>query len=420
MIFKAQVVMQSPQATEDMSVNAGTRTDATEILFVCSDLYVGGTERQLAVLALKLVRLGWRISVYSLAGPGPLQAEFERAGVTVILPPLERPRAGASSLKRIFALGLAVPHLLFVMLKRRPAIVHFMLPEAYLVGAPIARLARIPVKIMSRRSLNLYQKNSLIRNIERRLHRSMNAVLGNSGSVISELRGEGVPSRRLGLIYNGIDLNAFAKSDTRLAQRASLGIGPDAFVMVMVANLIAYKGHRDLIDALGRAKTELPAEWRLLLIGRDDGIGGQLQEQAERLEIRKNISFLGSRTDVAAMLAASDLGLLCSHQEGFANAILEGMAAALPMIVTNVGGNAEAVIDGVTGLVVPAHDSDRLADAIVRLARDPAKRNTFGTAAYRRVSEHFALERCVAAHDQLYRKLLAGGAPGDIVQVSVL
>jgi glycosyltransferase involved in cell wall biosynthesis len=397
-----------------------TLSNPNELMFVCTDLNVGGTERQLVALAVALVRLGWPISVYSLAGSGPLQAELESGGVTVILPPFNRSQTGTTWLRRIFSLGLAVPHLTFIMLKRRPAIIHFLLPEAYLVGAPIAGLTRIQVKVMSRRSLNLYQTNGFIRRFEYWLHRSMSAVHGNSLSVIDELRSEGVPSKRLVLIYNGIDLSAFSNSDTRQSQRESLGIAPDSFVMCNVANLIAYKGHRDLLDALGRAAKELPKKWHLLLVGRDDGIGAQLQEQAERLGIRKNISFLGSRNDVPALLAVSDLALLCSHQEGFANAILEGMAAGLPMIVTDVGGNAEAVVDGETGLVVPAHNPDRLAGAILRLAKDPAMRSSFGTTARRRVTEHFAMERCVAAHDQLYRKLLAGGVPGDMAEIAVV
>jgi glycosyltransferase involved in cell wall biosynthesis len=391
----------------------------TEVMFVCSALNVGGTERQLAMVASALCRLGWHISVYSMAGTGPLQAEFERAGVKIILPPMGRPAVAGSGIKRILALTVAVPHLLVAMLRRRPAIVHFMLPEAYLVGAPLAKAARIPVKLMSRRSLNLYQRNAFIRNFERVLHRSMNTILGNSRSVIGELKSEGIPPSRLGLIYNGIDLGEFADTDARLSQRKLFGFGPNTLVMCMVANLIAYKGHSDLIAALGHAAKKIPADWHLLLAGRDDGIGAQLREQAERLGISKNVSFLGPRTDVPALLAASDVSILCSHQEGFANAILEGMAAGLPMIVTDVGGNSEAVIDGVTGLVVPPNDPERLAEAIVQLACDPAIRNAFGSAGRRRVNEQFGIDRCVAIYDQLYRKLLAGGAPHDIPELRV-
>jgi len=392
---------------------------AKEIIFVCSALDVGGTERQFATIAAALVRLGWRVSFYSLAGPGAMQSEFERAGVRVILPPLARPEGSMAWLRRLFALALAVPHLFGVMLTRRPAVVHFLLPEAYLVGAPLAVLARIPVKVMSRRSLNRYQTSALVRAMERALHRRMQAVLGNSHSVIGELIGEGVPRRRLGLIYNGIDVDTFAAPDSRAATRRTLGLAPDALVMTLVANLIPYKGHHDLMRALAIAAPNLPADWHLLLIGRDDGIGNQLRQQADSLGIASRIVFLGQRDDVAALLAAGDIGLLCSHEEGFANAILEGMAAKLPMIVTDVGGNAEAVVDVETGLVVPARDPERLAAAIVRLANNPGERNAFGAAGFRRVGERFSMTSSVARHDRLYRALLKGGAPADIADIAV-
>ena len=90
------------------------------------------------------------------------------------------------------------------------------------------------------------------------------------------------------------------------------------------------------------------------------------------------------------------------------------MASGLPMIVTDVGGNAEAVLDGECGIVVPPHDPARLADAIVRLANDPSLRARFGSAGRRRMAEHFALDRSIGAYDVLYRALQSGVAPGDI------
>jgi glycosyltransferase involved in cell wall biosynthesis len=185
----------------------------------------------------------------------------------------------------------------------------------------------------------------------------------------------------------------------------------------MVANLIPYKGHEDLIDALAIAAQEIPQDWHLVLAGRDDGIGARLKGKISESGLHDHVSFLGSRTDIPALLAASDLGILCSHQESFANAILEGMAAGLPMIVTNVGGNSEAVVDGVTGIIVPAKDPRQLAEAIVRLARDPSMRNAYGTAARQRVVERFGMERCIALHELLYRKLLTGEMPGEIPEL---
>ena len=159
---------------------------------------------------------------------GELQGELERAGVRVIDFPVKRSPAAPSTLKRLGALTRVIPHLAGIMSKHHPAIVHFMLPEAYLVGAPLAALTRIPLRVMSRRSLNFYQKNGLVRRAERVLHRSMNAVLGNSRKVVDELAEEGVAAECLGLIYNGIDAGAFAIAVPRLQARNALGVEPSS------------------------------------------------------------------------------------------------------------------------------------------------------------------------------------------------
>ena len=113
-------------------------------------------------------------------------------------------------------------------------------------------------------------------------------------------------------------------------------------------------------------------------------IGERLRAQATALSIQDHVRFLDVRDDVPALLAASDIGIIASHQEGFSNAVLEGMAAGLAMAVTAVGGNPEAVIDGECGLVMPAKDPPALARALARLAGDPALRRRLGAAAQRR------------------------------------
>ena len=105
------------------------------------------------------------------------------------------------------------------------------------------------------------------------------------------------------------------------------------------------------------------------------------------------------------MFQATDIGILCSHEEGFANAILEGMAASVPIVATRVGGNPEAVIDGTTGLLVPAHDPAALATALLSLARDPARRKAAGAAGRKIVEERFSLETCVSHYQRLYRTM---------------
>jgi glycosyltransferase involved in cell wall biosynthesis len=393
-----------------------------EILYVIGTLGIGGSERHLVSVARALTQRGWRVSVYSLAGNGPLGKDIIDAGARLYFSPIQRGQKPMSLVARVFRLAVAAVHLLFVMMRRRFAIVHFFLPAAYLTGAPLAALARIKIRIMSRRSLNLYQRHygSLYRLLEHRLHRTMTAIVGNSRSVVRELEDEeGVPRSRLALIYNGLDAARYGDNSSRDVMRASLGANASTLVLVIVANLIPYKGHRDLIEALGSANKNMPADWRLLVVGRDDGIENALRAQSAALGIGDKISFLGLRRDIPEILNASDVGLLCSHEEGFSNAILEGMAAGLPMIVTDVGGNAEAVCDGETGLVVPARDAKRLAEAIVHLATDPAFRKQFGMAGRERVAKYFTFARCIDGYEALYRTLLSGGKPQDAALVRV-
>jgi glycosyltransferase involved in cell wall biosynthesis len=298
--------------------------------------------------------------------------------------------------------------LLKVLLRDRPGIVHFFLPEAYIIGGLAALLSGRRRLVMSRRSLNNYQARYFLGVwIERQLHKRMKVVVGNSLAVVKQLRAESGASERLGLIYNGIDLAPFKGTSRDRSTLSEPGLGSETLVLTLVANLIKYKGHLDLLKALARIRDDLPAPWVLLLVGRDTGIGASLQTAARELGLAPHIHWLGERNDVAALFQATDIGILCSHEEGFSNALLEGMAAGIPMIATNVGGNIEAVIDGGTGLLVPAKDAAALGDAILRLAHDPPLRRTLGAAGKKRVEQNYSLGACVAEYERLYEALAA-------------
>jgi glycosyltransferase involved in cell wall biosynthesis len=389
-----------------------TDRSSANILFVISSLSVGGTEKHLVSISRALRSRGWNVAVYSTGGSGPLVKELGIGGVRVIPAPN---LCGISAIGRIFRLPITALHLLGVLLKERFAVVHFFLPEAYLVGAPLALLAGVKLRIMSRRSLNVYQSKHWVASfLERRWHSFMSAVLANSRSVARQLELEGVKAERLGLIYNG---SSGSTSKIRERTRVALGVNDATIVFIIVANLIPYKGHLDLIEALGRVADQLPADWRLLIVGRDDGVGPAAKGLAKSLGIADKTSFLGLRNDVPDLLAASDIGLLASHEEGFSNAILEGMRAGLPMIVTDAGGNAEAVIDEQTGFVVPVRDPTAFGEAVLRLASDPRLRQTFGENGKRRVERCFDLKGCVTAYEALYLGILAGKLPGDIDEI---
>ena len=161
------------------------------------------------------------------------------------------------------------------------------------------------------------------------------------------------------------------------------------------------KDNRDLLVALDLIKEIMPVCWSLLLIGRDDGIGNFLKERAKLLGIDANVLWLGSRLDVHECLAAADIAVSASHEEGFSNSVLEAMKEGLPTVVTDVGGNPEAVENGVTGYVVPCRDPIALGDAILKLALDP-KRAELGARGRSRVKERFSMDACINAYERLY------------------
>jgi glycosyltransferase involved in cell wall biosynthesis len=311
---------------------------------------------------------------------------------------------------------LATPFVLISILwRRRPHVVHFFLPAAYIVGGLASMLAFVPARIMSRRSLATYQRNHpLFARIERRLHPRMSLVCGNSQAVVAELCDEGIDPARLRLIYNGIDTEIFEHPIEKDDARSARGVAANATVFVIVANLIAYKGHADLIAAFSQIKAKLGDPWVLFCLGRDDGIAAQLQSQIDEAGLRDNIRLMGARSDVPDFLRLADIGILCSHEEGFSNAILEGMAAGLPMVVTSVGGNAEAVVDGQAGYVVPPHDSAALGEALLKLANNP-HRAAMGEAGRQRTRELFSMSACIDAYEALYREVGADDTLTDMV-----
>jgi len=295
------------------------------------------------------------------------------------------------------------------LLVRQPHVCHFFLPEAYIIGSACTLPMPWIRRVMSRRSLNLYQaKYPGIRSIERWLHPRMHALLGNARAVAAQLLEEGAPRERTGIIYNGTTIRAPVTDAERGAARARLGIAADAFVGLTVANLLPYKGHTDLLRGLATVMERLPSGWTWLCVGRDDGIGTLLRELATRLGISDHVRWLGPVPDTTDCLRAANIGAIASHEEGFSNAVLEGMAAGLPMVVTAVGGNAEAVLDGQCGRVVPPHAPDELGAAVLQLAQSSSLRAEWGQHSRERIAEYFNLDRCVCLYRALYENVASG------------
>jgi len=379
------------------------------LCFVIGSLDRGGTEMHLSQIVPRLLR-SFDVSIILFHSTGELAEAVEAQGVKIFRPwlPWLKVRDRSNWLGRVTRLAVSVLHIGTALLICRPHIVNFLLPASYYMGGVIAVALGIHRRIMWRRSLNNYQRSvrPVFSRIERWLHQRMAAIIGNSQRVVDQLvLEEGAPVERTFLVHNGIETGGSRSVDERAEVRKALGVEDDTVIMVIVANLIPYKGHRDLIEACGRLRTGMP--WRLLVVGGDSsGIQGALLEDVARRGLGGRIEFLGLRSDARRIMDGADIGILCSHEEGFSNAILEGMAAGLPMVVTDVGGNREAVIDGETGFVVPARDPEAMAGALTRLIDDRRLRDEFGSAGAERVRKNFGLSRCIARYERIFDGVL--------------
>jgi L-malate glycosyltransferase len=215
---------------------------------------------------------------------------------------------------------------------------------------------------------------------------------------------EGLPARRVGVLYNGVDVDAFAAAADRAAARRELGAGPDDFVLLQVARLDYLKDHATAVRTLARVAAQVP-QARLVLVGDGPERPG-IEALVRNLNLGDHVRLLGTRQDVGRLLPGGDVFLLTSVSEGIPVTVLEAMAAGLPVVATDVGGVAEVVKDGQTGLLAPPAEAEALARHVLRLAADPGGRGRMGLAGRERAFALFSEEQMLAAYDRLYRGML--------------
>jgi glycosyltransferase involved in cell wall biosynthesis len=231
---------------------------------------------------------------------------------------------------------------------------------------------------------------------------------------------EGLAAGRIEVIHNGVDPACFPAPDAvaRAAARAELDLPTDAPVLLQVARFHPVKDHATALRALGAVLKSWPpvpeAARPVLLLAGDGEDRTKIEALAVKLRLGRCVRFLGVRQDVPRLMAAADLFLLTSLSEGISVTLLEAMAAALPIVTTDVGGNSEVVVHGQTGLLAPRGDAEGLAQAMVTLLRDPMGRQTMGQAGRRRLLEQFTQQRMHDRYAQLYDQMLGSPIPrGD-------
>jgi glycosyltransferase involved in cell wall biosynthesis len=378
------------------------------VLQLVGSFHQGGSERQAAQLTRLLAESGrYRVRVACLNPEGVLRAEVERLNLGEIHAyPLDSfyDRRFVAQLRR-FAAFLRAESVDLVQ-------THDFYSNVF--GMAGAALARVPARVAAKRETG-GMRSAAQRRVELLSYRLARAVVANSEAVKRQLVGDGVPARKVAVVYNGLDpARVRPPADfSRAEALAGLGLpagGARRFV-TLVANLRhAVKDHPTFLRAARRVREEFP-EAAFVLAGEGE-LEAPLRALCSELRIAEAVFFTGRCTRVGPLLAASDVCVLSSTAEGFSNSILEYMAAGRPVVATDVGGAREAVVEGETGHLVPAGDDERMAARIGGLLRDPGRAREMGARGSRRVAEQFSCAAQLARTEALYERLLAPAGVG--------
>ena len=381
-----------------------------KILMLINNLGPAGAENLLLSIARNIDRDRFEMSVCYIEDDDTLAKDFEKLGVEVIgLRTKRKPDIKAlSGLYRMFK-------------EKDIDILHTHLPYAGSLGRVMGRLAGVPKIISTQHNVaGAFHKLTLMADkLTLPLADVVTAVsepveesfFGKSHPFSVDLLDKGVKTFT---IYNGVDLSLIDEAierANRRHKREEFGLGINDPAVGIVARLVAWKGHKDLIEAMAIVVKRRPSA-KLLIVGWGE-LESELRDLVSKLNLQENVIFAGRREDVYELLPIMDLFVLPYRYEGFFKgggvgiAIMEAMAARRPVITTDVPGISRAIINGQTGIVVPQGDSAALAEAILELLGNPQKIRRLGEAGRQLIEENFTIQRTVAQYEALYGALVS-------------
>ncbi|NUW36465.1 glycosyltransferase [Nonomuraea sp. SMC257] len=373
---------------------SGEPSGLRRVALLIGQLGLGGAEKQVSLLARELHSRNIAVDVLLLSKGGPHEATLRAAGIHVHHLGFTRTPSGSIADPRNVR---AFARLVLLLRRLRPDVLHAYLLHSYLIGAPAALLARVPVMVAGRRGLSdIKRKQGRLFSVGSAMTAITDHVVANAAAVAEDARTvEGIPPHKLSVIYNGLSDAALevvepATVDTRLP------------VVVCLARLRPEKGHDCLLDAAALlAREGRRCTW--LLVG-DGPETERLQARAHALDV--DVRFWGAVTDPRPLLARADVVVLPSVSEGLSNAIMEAMVQRRPIVATAVGGTPELLGDD-RGVLIPHSDPAALARAVAGLLDDPGHAARLGAEARAWVLKNLDATTMVEEHLALYRGLLA-------------
>jgi len=370
------------------------------ILKVVPTLMCGGTENQFMMLTRGLDSTRFDVEFACLRRWGPFVQEITERRI-----PLSEYKV--TTFRSVYALTQQA-RLARHIARRRIQIVHAYNFYGNVFAIPPARLVA-RVVIASIRDCAPYL-TPMQKRVQRYACQLADCVLVNAEAVKRWLVAEGYDESKIVVIRNGVDLTRFSESTDSKDVRRDLGLPGGTPLVVVVSRLARLKGLEQLIEAAAILKSR-NQDGRFLIVGETAPSERAYLDELKRLaalhRVADRVVFTGLRSDVPALLSAADVAVMPSLNEALSNVLLESMAAGAPTVATRVGGTPEALIDGQTGLLVPAGEARPLAAAISQLLDDRVLAIRLGHAARQFIHQHLSVERMVRATEQLYAELLA-------------
>lgn len=407
---RIQTLIQPAPAAVVAPVRVIAKSKQIRLLKFLTAFGIGGTERQVVNLVKKLDRSRFDPMFGCLKTWGPFLSDIEQQQIPIAEYPIHRLYA-PSTLRQQLRLARD-------MKRNGVQVFHSYNFYANVFSIPAARMAGVPVIIASVRDtgMNLTPARMYL---HRQVCRLADCVLVNAEAIRQWLIAQGANADKICVIRNGLDLSRFAKPVDSSGLRRELGLPERVPLVTVLARLTPQKGIETFLEAAAEVNRRSP-EARFLIVGdlyasngdgvykREGSYMESLQALAARLGIGDRVIFTGFRSDIPELLSQAAVSVLPSlNGEGLPNALMESMAAGVPVVATKVGGSAEVVGEhGTAGLMVPAGDPRELSAAMLAVLEDPALARRLGHAGRKRIQERFSLEHMVRETENLYGGML--------------
>jgi glycosyltransferase involved in cell wall biosynthesis len=297
----------------------------------------------------------------------------------------------------------AVLRLRRIMKRHRIEILNTHKPKPHTLALMAAITAQVPVVVATRRVSFPLRRHPFR---WAKWVAGVDKIIAVARSVEESLIRSGVPAEKVVTIYGAIDLKRFRPASPDPALRKELGIDDQTWIVGKVADYRPWKGYGVFLEAASMILKEEPRVRFLAIGGRSDYFS-EMQTQARRLSIEKQVTFTGFRDDVERFYPLMNVSVNCATAgEGLPGVLRESLAMEIPVVAADVGGNREVVIDGRTGRLIPARDPAALARAILDLLRNRETARRFGRQGRNFVEKHFSIEAMVTQTEALYQNLL--------------